>query len=547
MDFDDATTFSFLGKKKYGKKKKSAAIFEVAPPSPPPPVPGDSVAEDAWSLRFNARPTHSVYDKRCHETPVGSSVYYIHPGIIAPYPRLSSDFGWGKHPHFGDIDPDIGHTLVHFLYTGSYETLKSDDIPSADDKLKECKRAFLSYQAAIAYDLDGLVELARERVKALREFVTIFDLLQMAETVYPKLPEHEEWLAIYLAAEAKAEFKLDKTIFLKECLHAHVGETPRINSVLFTVMAEAHEEEIVAMVEAHEKERAAMTKEFEEKQVSMAKAYEEGRAAMAAAYEEKLTKISANPVAAEPNSANRTSAPCEAEQPSPRSSSEFSVEQSSELESRPTGSIPEHQARQPMPEAATTESPRDIHPTTPVDVFSRWGSHRRSSSASNVQPALVPRPKSDVSVEASPVMVEGQDPWETWGIPDKKKKGKAVELEPEPAPAPGSESGPKLVQPEPKDLDFCEPEPEPEPEVDAWSVWGLTKKKKKETTWKTEPEPEPEAEPGQELGFELDLEYEPSVKTTKKQKKKSRRLEPLPEPEDPVGPELETGLEGPGE
>jgi hypothetical protein len=60
----------------------------------------------------------------------------------------------------GDVDEDIGHSFVHFLYTGQHETLDSKC-----DHVKVYRKSVLAYQAARTYRLVDLEAVARKYIE----------------------------------------------------------------------------------------------------------------------------------------------------------------------------------------------------------------------------------------------------------------------------------------------------------------------------------------------------------------------------------------------
>lgn len=97
-----------------------------------------------------------------------------------------------------ELDLATAHTLVHYLYTGKYQTLSvhagSDKIIPESYKLSVCV-----YCAAVRYGLPGLAELAQTKIKSFGEDVTIFDMLAVArQHAFPLLPEDDAWYPAYI-------------------------------------------------------------------------------------------------------------------------------------------------------------------------------------------------------------------------------------------------------------------------------------------------------------------------------------------------------------
>jgi hypothetical protein len=59
-----------------------------------------------------------------------------------------------------NVDEDVGHTVVHFLYTGGYETVSSPLDESILDLAREYKRSVLVYHALRTWGPTDLKVLA---------------------------------------------------------------------------------------------------------------------------------------------------------------------------------------------------------------------------------------------------------------------------------------------------------------------------------------------------------------------------------------------------
>jgi hypothetical protein len=74
-----------------------------------------------------------------------------------------------KNIELPDLDDDVGHTLVHYLYTGAYRTLKLRGVVQDIEKITEYKKSVLVYSAARTYGLNGLEMLAKTHMEILEE------------------------------------------------------------------------------------------------------------------------------------------------------------------------------------------------------------------------------------------------------------------------------------------------------------------------------------------------------------------------------------------
>jgi len=97
-----------------------------------------------------------------------------------------------------ELDLNTAHTLVHYLYTGKYQSLNT--LASSDKVIPEVYKLGAGvYCAAARYKLPGLAELAQNKLKSLDEEMSIFDILTVArDHAFPLLPEDDLWYPSYV-------------------------------------------------------------------------------------------------------------------------------------------------------------------------------------------------------------------------------------------------------------------------------------------------------------------------------------------------------------
>lgn len=97
-----------------------------------------------------------------------------------------------------NVDEDVGHTVVHFLYTGGYETVISPLDEGTSDLTREYKRSVLVYHASRTWGLTGLEILAKQKMQHLDEEVPVLEILRVMRDVFSSLPAGETWLPAYI-------------------------------------------------------------------------------------------------------------------------------------------------------------------------------------------------------------------------------------------------------------------------------------------------------------------------------------------------------------
>jgi hypothetical protein len=145
------------------------------------------------------------------------------------------------------VDEDIGHTLVHYLYTGSYQTLKPQGISGPPDSLTEYKRAALVYCSARLYQLDDLATHAINNMQLFDKELSIIQILDIARDVYPKLLGDDLLLLEYLKTKVEAAYTADNTIFRTDLFTSYIGIDAAFTKALVKIMDQVYTNQIASM------------------------------------------------------------------------------------------------------------------------------------------------------------------------------------------------------------------------------------------------------------------------------------------------------------
>lgn len=146
-----------------------------------------------------------------------------------------------------EVDEDIGHTLVHYLYTGTYQTLKPHGASGPPNSAMEYRRGILVYCTARLYQLDSLVEHAIRNMGLFDKQLPIFDILDIITDIYPKLRADEIWLLDYLKAKIEAAYEADETMFAQDQFLNYIGEGTAFNKALVKIMVGIYTDKITSM------------------------------------------------------------------------------------------------------------------------------------------------------------------------------------------------------------------------------------------------------------------------------------------------------------
>lgn len=177
--------------------------------------------------QYVCEPNHSPFPiSRPYELPIvtitiGHTKYGIPGNLLQDYPKLTQDPTRNPHIALADVEEDVGHTLVHFLYSGSYETIDST-LTEGTYMEREYQRSLLVYQASRTYNILNLGELAKKYIEHFDKAIPVYGILQATGRVFPKMPKDEVWLPNYIKKvlrrallSHKMDFKISEA--LKEC------------------------------------------------------------------------------------------------------------------------------------------------------------------------------------------------------------------------------------------------------------------------------------------------------------------------------------------
>ncbi|KAL4788951.1 hypothetical protein BDV19DRAFT_395512 [Aspergillus venezuelensis] len=186
------------------------------------PVPAEEPAEVSQGhveIEYS-QPITSPYEGPIATVLIGTKSYGIPVYYLENIPQLKRCLDWDTGPDIvlGDVNEDIGHTLIHFLYTGQYETLNS-----GYNLAREYQRCALAYETARRYGLLGLEAVARKHIEHFGALVHLQDVLETARVICQHLPSDETWFKDYLKESLASSFNKDRNSFREE-LNTVIGQ-----------------------------------------------------------------------------------------------------------------------------------------------------------------------------------------------------------------------------------------------------------------------------------------------------------------------------------
>lgn len=109
-----------------------------------------------------------------------------------------------------DISIDIGHILVNWLYTGTYQALNRG--PSSGPSPQQAlKTAFGVYSLAAQFDLPDLYSLAARELSQLKMQIDLGSFIEAIRDVYPQTLGKDPWIQSFIAEYVKDAMDKAKT------------------------------------------------------------------------------------------------------------------------------------------------------------------------------------------------------------------------------------------------------------------------------------------------------------------------------------------------
>ncbi|KAF0328375.1 hypothetical protein GQ607_004527 [Colletotrichum asianum] len=234
------------------KKKKSeanttnATTVDAMPPADYPMVPEDALSpdepeppapEDAPVLSPYTSPTCRVYFRNKIPFFVPRDLLCNASELLGALVTLPSDEPQDElnDIHIEEVPDDAGHVLVHYLYTGTWQTLsqshsQQEPLACYDPNISVIKSDFETsvhvYCAAKAYGLPALVGMAKKAVLRLANYLTPLDVVVSASEACQLLSEHDIWFRSFLQRRLRLMFNtskhLDDSVFLRCVQHGTV-------------------------------------------------------------------------------------------------------------------------------------------------------------------------------------------------------------------------------------------------------------------------------------------------------------------------------------
>ncbi len=125
--------------------------------------------------------------------------------LLRKIPKLDSSSTWSNQHsrHLESISQDVGHVIVHHLYTDTYQSLRPKGSSPHEKLVSEFTTSVRVYAAARSYELQSLEELAKTEIERLGDRLHFSVVLNLMQSAYPNPNADYIWLSGYLKSRLK--------------------------------------------------------------------------------------------------------------------------------------------------------------------------------------------------------------------------------------------------------------------------------------------------------------------------------------------------------
>lgn len=146
---------------------------------------------------------------------------------------------------------DIGHTFIHYLYTGEYQTLAaSPNVPPSKTRAREFKRSVYAFHMAQRHQIQGLLDHAQRYMHTFVDAVSTLELLKIAREVYATMFTGKKWFEDFVYDQLAAAFKAGEEQFRTEILKCGVGSDAKFDQFLLDLVLKIYSGSIAKLTKA---------------------------------------------------------------------------------------------------------------------------------------------------------------------------------------------------------------------------------------------------------------------------------------------------------
>jgi len=229
----------------------------------------NGIADDASTLPRES--VTSPYSTRPITIKIGpnGAEFGAFEAMVERYPGLESrlkDKKPGTALELPEVHEDVGHTLIHFLFTGEYNTIGLGGIPGHLRAVAEFSKSVLTYCASRYCTIGPLEVVTKAKMDHYSKQISVFELHTVVVDVAPSLPPDEVWFPEHLYRWIKDALQDDDKLIGDEHLLELVGQSLLFDKAVVRSISELYKEKAAAVkifAQAPETETGLVTADVE--------------------------------------------------------------------------------------------------------------------------------------------------------------------------------------------------------------------------------------------------------------------------------------------
>ncbi|KAI4869796.1 hypothetical protein F4820DRAFT_405940 [Hypoxylon rubiginosum] len=184
------------------------------------------------------RPEKTPYGDQPIQLYFEGGSFYVLPALIASYPKLDEVPNWSAYSRDKNLKAfshRVGHVLIHYLLTGTYQCLEKKGASSEEKSRDEFTTSIEAYKFAEEYELSALKDLAKGEIERVGRQLQVTQVLDLLKDVYQTPRADDMWLHNYI--KSRVEPLLDNPT--KPAINDH-SETLSFANFLLRAMVELY-------------------------------------------------------------------------------------------------------------------------------------------------------------------------------------------------------------------------------------------------------------------------------------------------------------------
>ncbi|PWY71292.1 hypothetical protein BO83DRAFT_438121 [Aspergillus eucalypticola CBS 122712] len=223
-------------------------LFGTAPKKPTQNVFSDPESPPKTITDY-PQPRDSPYASPVNHITIGRTTYAIPEYYVLKIPNLK--FAYMKEFALEEMYADIGHTFIHYLYTGDYETLAaSPNVPPSKARAREFKRSVYAFHMAQRHQIQGLLDHAQRYMHTFVDSVSTLELLKIAREVYATMFTGKKWFEEFVYDQLAGAFKAGEEQFRNDILKYGVGSDAKFDQFVLDIVLKIYSGSIARLTKA---------------------------------------------------------------------------------------------------------------------------------------------------------------------------------------------------------------------------------------------------------------------------------------------------------